>query len=68
MNKRQRGKSQYSHEAIALKVGVSRRRIGAMLNNPDSGQNRARLTAALIEMGLNETAAKRFIDGQNSEQ
>ena len=66
--KRQRGKSAFSHEVIAGKVGVSRVRITQMLRNPDAGQNRARLTAALIEMGLSDEAAKRFIDGSNSKQ
>lgn len=61
--KRQRGKSAFSHEVIAGKVGVSRVRITQMLRNPDAGQNRARLTAALKLMGLNDEAIKRFIDG-----
>lgn len=59
--KRQRGKSAFSHEVIAGKVGVSRVRITQMLANPDAGQNRARLTAALIEMGLTEKGAEMFI-------
>lgn len=66
--KRQRGKSAFSHAVIAEKVGVSRVRITQMLRNPDKGQNRARLMAALIEMGLNEGAAGKFIDGKNSRQ
>lgn len=68
MNKRQRGKSAFSHEVIAGKVGVSRVRITQMLNNPDAGQNRERLTAALIEMGLTKEGAEIFIGVKQTEK
>lgn len=38
-----------------------------MLRNPQQGANRQRLMSALIEMGLTETAAEKFIN-QNAEK
>lgn len=36
-------------------------RVRAMLQNPDRGKNRERLTAALVEMGLTDAGAEMFI-------
>ena len=66
--KRQRGKSAFSHEVIAGKVGVSRVRITQMLRNPDAGKNRQRLTAALKSMGLTEEGVKMFIGVKQSDE
>jgi len=66
---RNRRQSPYSHDAIAAKIigrngkPVFRQQVSRMLRNPDAGQNRERLTAALKEMGLNDEAITKFIDG-----
>lgn len=65
-----RKKSPFSLSEIGAKIPgkqrsngkpLSKARVSAMLNNPDAGQNRARLTAALIEMGLTPEGAEMFI-------
>ena len=40
---------------------VTAARVRYMLRNPEAGQNRARLTSALIEMGLTPEGAEMFI-------
>ena len=71
---RNRRQSLYSHDAIAAKIigrngkPVFRQQVGRMLNNPDAGQNRARLTAALIEMGLTKEGAEMFIGVKQSDE
>lgn len=40
---------------------ITAARVRAMLANPDSGKNRKRLTAALIEMGMTDAGAEMFI-------
>lgn len=47
---------------------VSASRVRFMLRNPDKGANRQRLLAALIDLGLTDEAAKKFVDNQNSEK
>ena len=75
MNKRK--KSPFSLSEIGANIPgkqrsngkpLSKARVSAMLNNPDAGQNRQRLTAALKLMGLNDEAITKFIDGSNSTQ
>lgn len=62
MIKRQRNKSAFSHQKIAEQIRLSQQRVSFMLRNPSQGQNRQRLLTALIEMGLNNEAAERFIN------
>lgn len=47
---------------------ISAARVRFMLRNPDKGANRQRLISALIELGLTETAAEKFVDNQNKEK
>lgn len=54
---------QLLNKDIGEKIGVTAQRVSFMLANPDAGQNRERLTAALKLMGLSDEAITKFIDG-----
>lgn len=47
---------------------VTAARVRYMLRNPEAGQNRARLTSALIEMGLTKEGAEMFIGVKQTEK
>ena len=67
--KNTRGKSALSHTTIAEKIGVSQQRVTAMLKNLDKGQNRERLTAALIACHLTPEGVEKFFEQyKNSEK
>jgi Mn-dependent DtxR family transcriptional regulator len=66
--KNRRGKSALSHTTIAEKIGVSQQRVTAMLKNLDKGQNRERLTAALIACHLTPEGVERFLDAYKTNQ
>ena len=66
--KNTRGKSALSHTTIAEKIGVSQQRVTAMLKNLDKGQNRERLTAALIACHLTPEGVERFLDAYKTNQ
>lgn len=72
-----RKKSPFSLSAIGAKIPgkqrsngkpLSKARVSAMLRNPEAGQNRARLTSALIEMGLTKEGAEMFIGVKQTEK
>ena len=66
--KNRRGKSALSHTTIAEKIGVSQQRVTAMLKNLDKGQNRERLTAALLACHLTDEGVERFLDAYKTNQ
>jgi len=66
--KNRRGKSALSHTTIAEKIGVSQQRVTAMLRNLDKGQNRERLTAALIACHLTPEGVEKFLDAYKTNQ
>ena len=71
MNNKRRGRknSALSHTTIAAKLGVSQQRVTAMLRNLDKGQNRERLTAALIACHLTPEGVEKFFEQyKNSEK
>ena len=68
MMKNRRGKSALSHTAIAAKLGVSQQRVTAMLRNLDKGQNRERLTVALIACHLTPEGVEKFLDAYKTNQ
>ena len=70
MNNKRRGRknSALSHTTIAEKIGVSQQRVTAMLRNLDKGQNRERLTAALIACHLTPEGVEKFLDAYKTNQ
>mgnify|MGYP003562559254 FL=1 len=66
--KNTRGKSALSHTTIAEKIGVSQQRVTAMLRKIDQGQNRERLTAALIACHLTPEGVEKFLDAYKTNQ
>ena len=70
MNNKRRGRknSALSHTTIAAKLGVSQQRVTAMLRNLDKGQNRERLTAALIACHLTPEGVEIFLDAYKTNQ
>lgn len=76
MNKTMKKRNPFSAAAIAEKINglstsggnrsntgkpVTAARVRYMLRNPERGNNRARLTAALLGMGLTNEGAEMFI-------
>ena len=70
MNNKRRGRknSALSHTTIAAKLGGSQQRVTAMLRNLDKGQNRERLTAALIACHLTPEGVEKFLDAYKTNQ
>lgn len=47
---------------------ISAARVRFMLANPDKGENRSRLIAALVDLGMTDEGAAKFVDNQKSEK